>query len=186
MADQKEHKMLKTLLPHIGFRKVKGLIAIVLSFLLWQLVRLFFDGLEVHPIFMYLYGFLEIRDTSEKTVNFGKRRIKAMFIAMVVSLPLIALSEHINSFVTNNIATISIDLAILLFGVLVALLIAEKAKCENFCGIAAIIVIIMMVSHSDGDRYLYAVLRAFQTVGGVFIAWLLNVVLFPYPKKKKE
>ena len=31
--------------------------------------------------------------------------------------------------------------------------------------------------------YIYAILRAFQTIAGVFVAWLFNVKLFPYPGK---
>ena len=52
--------------------------------------------------------------------------------------------------------------------------------------LAAAIFIILLIYHADDNRYLYAVLRAFQTVIGVFVAWLVNVVLLPYPSRKKK
>ena len=43
--------------------------------------------------------------------------------------------------------------------------------------------IILMIS--DANRYVYATLRALQTILGVFIAWVINVRFFPYPGKPK-
>ena len=62
----------RSLLPHIGMRKVKSALALLASFLFWQVVRLIFPSLEVHPIFIYIYGMIEIRETSEKTKDYGK------------------------------------------------------------------------------------------------------------------
>ena len=59
-------------------------------------------------------------------------------------------------------------------------------ECRNFCGLAAAIYIVLIVSHTNDDPYIYAILRAFQTIAGVFIAWLINVWLWPYPARKKE
>ena len=53
-------------LPHIGMRKVKSVLAIFAGFCLWQLLRLVIPGLETHPILIYIYGMIEIRETSEK------------------------------------------------------------------------------------------------------------------------
>ena len=83
----------KIRLPHVGFRKVKSVLAIFVGFWFWQLMRLFFPALEVHPIFIYIYGMIEIRDTSEKTVDFGKKRIKSTFTALGVGIPCMILLE---------------------------------------------------------------------------------------------
>ena len=48
------------------------------GFCLWQLIRLFVPGLEVHPIFIYIYGMMEIRETSEK-----KRKRKDAYFGYV-------------------------------------------------------------------------------------------------------
>ena len=53
--------------PHIGLRKIKSVLAVFVGFCLWQVLRLFLPGLEVHPIFIYIYGMIEIRETSGKT-----------------------------------------------------------------------------------------------------------------------
>lgn len=176
----------KQFLPHIGLRKVKSLLAIFVGFWLWQLVRVFFPGLEVHPIFIYIYGVIEIRATSEKTVEFGALRIRATFTAMAVALPLIALLIFLQGLIEPQWGRVGVELALLLLGTLLTLIVAEKMGCKTFCGLAAAIFIILMISHADDERYIYSVLRAFQTIAGVFIAWLINVKLLPYPGKTKE
>ena len=173
-------------IPHIGLRKVKSLVAIFVGFWIWQLVRLFFPDLEVHPLFIYIYGIIEIRATSEKTVEFGGLRIRATFTAMGVALPLIALLIFLQGQIGPQWGKIGVELALLLLGTLLALIVAEKVGCKTFCGLSAAIFIILMLYHADDDRYIYSVLRAFQTIMGVFVAWLINVKLFPYPSKSQK
>ena len=170
---------------HIGLRTAKSLLAIFVGFWIWQLVRCIYPDLEVHPIYIYIYGLIEIRDSSEKTLDFGTRRLKATAVAMCVGLPMLALVEWLQSLTTVAWVLTAIELGCLLLGVLLALLLAQKIGCKTFCGLAAAILIVLMVSHADDGRYLYAVLRAFQTVVGVFVAWLINVKLFPYPARPK-
>ena len=173
-------------LPHIGLRKVKSLLAIFVGFWIWQLVRVFFPGLEMHPIFIYIYGVIEIRGTSEKTVELGAQRIRATFVAIALALPLIALQIFLQGLIEPEWGRIGVELALLLLGTLIALTIGEKVGLKTLCALAAVYFIILMVSHADGERYIYSVLRACQTILGVFVAWLINVKLFPYPGKTKE
>lgn len=173
-------------LPHIGMRKMKSILAVFVGFWIWQLIRLFVPALEVHPIFIYIYGLIEMRETSEKTVNFGKRRIRATFTALGVGLPLLFLSGFLTDVIAVQWAKIAVQLTVILVGALITLCIAELVGCENFCGLAAAILIILLVSHNDGEPIAYCVLRAVQTVIGVFVAWLINVKIFPYPRVKKE
>lgn len=167
-------------LPHIGMRKMKSILAIFVGFFIWQLIRLFVPELEVHPIFIYIYGVLEMRETSEKTVDFGKRRIKATFIALLVGLPVLLLSEYLQSLTVLTWLQLTIELSAILLGSLITLCVAEVVGCKTFCGLAAAILIILIVSHSDGEPLTYSVLRSVQTVIGVLVAWLINVKLFPY------
>ena len=181
------HKNFKSLLPHIGLRKAKSLLAVFLGFWLWQIVRIFFPSLEVHPIYIYIYGLIEIRDSSEKTKNLGMARIKSTFTAISTGLPFLALMKWLTGLVSTNWAAIGIELALVLLGVLLTLIIAEKVGCNAFCGLAAAIFIIFMVSQNDNDElYIYSVLRAFQTILGVFVAWLINVKWFPYNANTKK
>lgn len=172
-------------LPHIGKRKLKSILALLVGFCLWQLVRLVVPGLEVHPIYIYIYGIIEMRENSEKTVDFGKRRIKATFIALSIGLPLVLLSGYLQSLTALAWLELTIDLAIILIGALLTLCVAEMAGCKTFCGLSAAIFIILIVSHSDGETLTYSLLRAAQTIMGVFVAWLINVQLFPYHGEKK-
>ena len=45
------------------------------------------------------------------------------------------------------------------------------------------IFIVLIAAHANDERYVYAMIRAVQTIAGVFIAWLINVKWFPYDGK---
>jgi len=171
-------------LPHIGMRKVKSVFAVFVGFWVWQLIRLFVPELEVHPIYIYIYGLIEMRETSEKTVNFGKLRIKSTAVALLVGLPILLLSDYLQTLTQLPWLQTGIELAFVLLGALIVLCVAELAGCKNFCGLAAAILIILLISHSINEPLVYAVLRSAQTVIGVSVAWLINVKLFPYSGKK--
>lgn len=174
----------KIRLPHVGFRKVKSVLAIFVGFWFWQLMRLFFPALEVHPIFIYIYGMIEIRDSSEKTVDLGKKRIKSTFTALGVGIPCMILLEALKGIAPEGWLHIGLELLILIGGVLLTLEVAEKVGCKAFCGLAAAIFIILIISYTTDRVFLYALLRCVQTIAGVFIAWLLNVKIFPYHGNK--
>ncbi len=169
---------------HIGMRKLKSLLALLIGFFIWQAIRLLFPDLEIHPIFIYIYSFLEIRDTSEKTKTFGTQRIKATFVAIAVGMPMLLLRVLIHSHIESQVLVTALDLVLLLVGSLATLQLGEKTKCESMTGLAAVIYIILLISQANDNRYLYAVLRVLQTGIGVFVAWLVNVVLFPYHGKE--
>lgn len=170
-------------IPHIGMRKAKSILAIFVGFWLWQCVRIFFPALEVHPIYIYMYGLLEMRENSEKTLDLGHLRIKVTFIGLGIGLPILFFSDMLKAQLPHGWLHTGAELGFLLFGTLLTLVIAERADCRSYCGLAAVVFIILVVSHSDGEMLLYAVLRATQTIVGVFTAWLINVKLLPYPSK---
>lgn len=172
--------------PHVGLRKLKSVLAVFVGFWVWQLIRLAVPALELHPIYIYIYGIIEMRDSSEKTVNFGKLRIKATLVALGLGLPLLFLNSYLNSVVTVEWLNVAIDLSIILIGILLVLCVAEWTGCANFCGLSAAIFVILLVAHSDGEPLHYSVLRAVQTIVGVFLAWVINVKLFPYPFIRKD
>jgi len=166
--------------PHIGMRKVKSILAIFVGFCLWQTLRLFIPGLEVHPIFIYIYGMIEIRETSEKTKDYGKMRIMATFTAIGIGLPVMFLTDWVEPMLTENLQ-LWLEIGVLIIGALVVLCVAEWVKCRVYCGLAAAIYMILMISHFESSMYLYSIMRAFQTIIGVSIAWFINVRLLPYP-----
>ena len=103
----------RPLLPHIGMRKVKSVLAILAGFLLWQLLRLLVPGLEVHPIFIYIYGMIEIRETSEKTRDYGRMRILATFVAIGIGLPFMILTFFLGILLDPPLAGMTMSVFIL-------------------------------------------------------------------------
>lgn len=180
--------MKKFTLPGIGMRKVKSLLAVALSFGVWQVVRIWFPQFDVHPLFGYIYAVIEMRDSVEKTKQFGKRRMKATLLGLGVGLLAIPVSVRYGTYAGQGISFALVDLFIILLGVLVTLWLAELFRCENFCGIAAIVFVICLVRDKGTsiNIYLYAVLRVFQTLLGVFSAWVVNAYVCPYPKKENS
>ena len=168
--------------PHIGMRKVKSILAIFVGFCLWQILRLFIPGLEVHPIFIYIYGMIEIRETSAKTMDYGKMRIMATFTAIVIGLPVMFLYDWGKPLLAQSLH-VWLEIGILILGALLVLIVAEAVKCRVYCGLAAAIYMILMISHFESSMYLYSIMRAFQTIIGVSIAWFINVKLLPYPPR---
>ena len=132
-----------TLRPHIGMRKIKSLLAIFIGFWLWQLIRLLVPGLEVHPTFIYIYGLIEIRDSSEKTKDMGRRRILATLCAVLVGLPMTFLYNLLLPLIGKGWLLSGTQFVLLLAGTLITLIVAELAKCGTFCGIAAIVFILL-------------------------------------------
>lgn len=167
--------------PHVGMRKLKSLLALFLGFWTWQLIRLIVPGLEVHPTFIYIYGVIEIRETSDKTKDLGGLRIRATLTAILVGLPFVLLYDGLKPLLGQGWLLSGAELAILLAGVLAVLVVAEQVKCRSFCGLAAIIFVLLALRHFEDSMYLYSILRVSQTLIAVGIAWVLNVKLFPYP-----
>ncbi len=178
--------MQKLKLPHIGMRKIKSLISVVIAFIVWQIIRIPFPMLEPHPLFAYIYAIIEIRDTAEKSKNFGFLRIKATFVGLTIGLLFVAASIYLTGLVAADWAKILIDLAIILVATLLSLVFAEIFGCKTFCGIAAIIAVICLISHSGEDRYLYAIMRVIQTLIGVFSAIFVNTYINKYPSEEKS
>ena len=169
--------------PHIGMRKIKSILAIFVGFCLWQTLRLFLPELEVHPIFIYIYGMIEIRETSEKTKDYGRMRIMATFTAIGLGLPIMLLTDWISPALSEPWMKTGVEITVLILGALLVLCVAELVKCRVYCGLAAAIYMILMISHFESSMYLYSIMRAFQTIIGVSIAWFINVKLLPYPPK---
>ena len=142
----------------------------------------FVPGLEAHPIFIYIYGMIEIRETSEKTKDYGKMRIMATITAIVIGLPVMFLYDWVKPLLAQSLH-IWLEIGILILGALLVLIVAEAVKCRVYCGLAAAIYMILMISHFESSMYLYSIMRAFQTIIGVSIAWFINVKLLPYPPK---
>ncbi|MBQ4516756.1 MAG: FUSC family protein [Clostridia bacterium] len=159
---------------HVGMRKIKSVLAVLFSFLVWQFIRLFLPMLDVHPLFAYIYSVVEMRETPEKTKNFGVLRIKVTLIGLVVGLIFITISVWLTKSITSQTLKAVIEIAIIALATLTSLSAAEILDCKNFCGIAAIITVICMVVNSEKNIYFYAIMRVVQTLIGVASAMVVN------------
>ena len=169
---------------HIGRRKLKSIFAMFLGFCFWQLLRLVLPELETHPLFIYIYAMIEIRESSKKTKENGKKRIWATLIAIGVGMPFLLLTDLLRNTEHMMWEKGWLEIVILLAGTLAVLCVAEWANCRDYCGLSASIAVILIISHFESSVYLRSLMRAVQTVVGVSIAWLVNVKLFPYPATK--
>jgi len=174
-------------LPGIGLRKVKSIIAVAIAFVIWQLVRwIVSPALEVHPVFGYVYAVVELRETPEKTKAFSIYRLKATAIGLALGLLTLPLSVWFETAIANTFLLHIADLALILVGVLISLWVADLCKCKNLCGIAAIIFILCIIRdrNSSVSIYMYAILRAVETLVGVLAAWFANAFFFRHHIKK--
>lgn len=171
---------------HIGMRKVKSLLSVSVAFVIWQIIRLFLPMLEAHPVFAYIYAIVEMRESAEKTKNFGKLRIIATLTGLVVGLIFVAISLFVTSNITGEFLKTLIEFILVLVATLCSLCLAEIVHCKNFCGIAAIITVICMISHNEENVYLYAVMRVVQTLIGIGSAMLINTFVSKEKHKKSE
>lgn len=171
---------------HIGMRKVKSLLSVSVAFVIWQIIRLFLPILEAHPVFAYIYAIVEMRESAEKTKNFGKLRIIATLTGLVVGLIFVAISLFVTSNITGEFLKTLIEFILVLVATLCSLCLAEIVHCKNFCGIAAIITVICMISHNEENVYLYAVMRVVQTLIGIGSAMLINTFVSKEKHKKSE
>ena len=187
--DQRQDEIVSVLAPenrenhhlHIGRRKLKSIFAMFLGFCFWQLLRLVLPELETHPLFIYIYAMIEIRESSKKTKENGKKRIWATLIAIGVGMPFLLLTDLLRNTEHMMWEKGWYEIVILLAGTLAVLCVAEWANCRDYCGLSASIAVILIISHFESSVYLRSLMRAVQTVVGVSIAWLVNVKLFPYP-----
>ncbi len=170
---------------HIGMRKIKSLLAVILSFCIWQLLRAFAPMLEPHPIFAYIYSIIEMRESPDKTKNYGKLRIKATVVGLAVGLVFVAVSCFAACRIEAAMARTFVEFLFILVAVLCSLCIAEAVQCKDFCGIASVVTAICMVSYNETNIYTYAIMRVIQTLIGVFSAMLVNVCVGKFGIKKE-
>lgn len=177
-------KFLKS--PHIGMRKIKSVLAVILSFLIWQIIRIPFPSFEIHPLFGYMYSISEMRDTPQKTKEFGWWRIKATLIGLVIGLCALPISNSFGAYAGDGIIFMAVDIALFAVGIVLSLSLAEVLKCGNLCSLAAMIFVICLVRDRNAhvNIYLYAILRVAETFLGVFSAWVVNSFVKVRKKEK--
>ncbi len=161
-----------------GMRKIKSLIALAVCFFIWQLIRLIFPDLEANPIYAYLYAVIEMRNSIETEKRTSLERIKTNVIGFLVAFLAIAARSALWTVPFFEQNGLFVEFALILLGVLLALNIAEWAKCKTLCAIATITFIICFW-HTTYNPYFYAFLRFVQTLIGIGAALAVNLIICP-------
>ncbi len=156
-----------------GLRKLKSLLALVICFGLWQLIRLPFPQLESHPIYAYFYAILEMRNSIEMQKRTSWSRIKANVVGFILAFGALALTDLLTGLPFYDQNRTLCQFGIILLCVLLSLNLAELLKCTTLCAIAATTFIICFW-HTDTNPYFYATLRFVQTLMSVGVAYVVN------------
>ena len=103
-------------------------------------------------------------------------------LTTLVSVPLclliLSLGTWVRSFSPGGWVNTAVEVAVLLFGILVMLVVGESLGLN--CPVACAVCVAMVSRYFNDGRYLYSILRSTYTIISVFSAWLVNVKLFPY------
>lgn len=172
-------------MPKIGMRNMKSAIAVIVCFLLWQMVRLMIPDIDLHPLYAYAAVVLSMRGTTSDSLTYGKIRVKATIVGLIVALACISFNIPVQTYVYYELLKIIIELVLIVLGVVLSLYLASITKCGNFCAIASVVFLVCMIRYNNENRYVYALLRTFETAMGVSISLLINRFVFPYQINKK-
>ncbi len=166
-----------------GARKTKSIIALVICFGFWQIVRLLFSNLdlEVTPIYACFYAVIEMRTDLETEKRTSLSRIKANLVGFMVAFAAIAARDALLSINGADKFSILIEFGLITLGVFISLNIADAINCTTLCAIATITFIVCF-RHTEHNPYFYATLRFFQTLMGLGVAYMVNLYISP-PKK---
>lgn len=170
----------------VGMRNIKSALSVLIMFLVWQAVRLYFTELDMHPLYGYLTVLLAMRDTVDNSLNYGKMRIKTTFIGLAIGLAFIAINIRLQEIASSEYMGNIYELILIVVGTSVSLHAAYLLKSKNLCAIAGAVFLVSIVRRDSDSRYLYAVLRVFQTIIGLGVSLVINKYVFPYKKQKEQ
>ena len=144
---------------------------------------------EINPFAKYVCSIGKLcGGTSQNIVkDLGLLRIKATVIGLIIGLIFLTVSIKLGISASTSFQRFIPEFFVLLVAIFSSLVVADIFKCENLCGIAAIITVICVVSSLGMTPYLYAIMRVLQTLIGVGAAFLINrFVANPNNKAKKK
>ena len=171
-------------LPKIGMRNQKSAFAVVICFVVWQVIRLANPNIELHPLYAYVSVVLTMRDTPENSNIYGKIRVKLTIIGLSVALVFISVSYEIQSYLSNEYLEIVVELIIIALGIIFSLYLSYVLKCDNLCAISAVVFLVCMIRDNSENVYIYALLRTLETILGIGISLLVNKYFLPLKKEK--
>ena len=175
-------------LPRIGKRNIKSVLAIILCFCIWQIIRFFAPEYikEVHPLYAYISALLAMRDTVPNSYIYGKIRFKGTLIGLVLALICISISMEVQKYLHITYIKVGVEFLIIVVGASLTLYIAHILKCKNLCAIAGVVFLVCTIRYQTEQRYIYAIFRAFETIMGIAVSLFVNRYIFAYKNSEDQ
>ena len=155
-------------MPVMGMRIIKTSISVVLCLL----IAYWLDYSP--PVFACMAAVVFTQGNYKDSVKSGIARTIATIVGCIIAIGIMFIGAE-NQYL--NIALIGIGCAVnIYFCVLI--------KQPEAAALASIIFISMIVSQTD-DTYLFAFVRLAETLSGVVISILVNILIFPIKEKRE-
>lgn len=159
-------------MPTIGYRNIKTGIAVFLSVMIYLLLNRT-DYFYVCVATIFCMG-----NTIESSMNAGKHRIIGTLIGGLFSVLLIGLVNFTPIKYTNPI--------LLGVGTSMVIYLCNIFKAQEACGLGCMVFLSIMINYTTGNAFIYVLLRSFDTLIGILIAFLINTTVKPYDTKNNE
>lgn len=159
-------------MPTIGYRNIKTGIAVCLSVIIYLLLNRT-DYFYVCVTTIFCMG-----NTIESSINAGKHRIIGTLIGGLSSVFLIGFVNFTSIKYTNPI--------LLGVGTSMVIYLCNISKSQEACGLGCMMFLSIMINYTAGNAFIYVLLRTFDTLIGVLIAFLINTTVKPYDTKNNE
>ena len=161
-------KNFKDISMPIGLRNIKTTIAVLICLVLYALIN------RENVIFACIASIICMKDTIERSISFGKRRLVGTFIGGVFGTAFLLIGEYIKNYYLF-LLFVSIGITILIF-------FCNLIKLQHSIPIACVVYLIILLTqkHTPGltliyeDSLTYAINRIIDTGVGVIIAVIVN------------
>lgn len=117
-------------------------------------------------------------NTIESSINAGKHRIIGTLIGGLFSVLLIWLVNFTSIKYTNPI--------LLGLGISTVIHLCNMFRAQEACSLGCVVFLSIMINYTNENAISYVFLRTFDTLMGVFIAFLINTTIKPYDTKNNE
>lgn len=148
----------------VGMRIVKTTLSLTICLVVSYLI-----GYGI-PVYACMASVLSMKVTPEASLQSGIDRTVATIIGGVVALLALLLSEAMGL----NSASLSYRLLIAAT-VFANLLICKVVHLKEYvCSFSCVVIIIVLISHTEGDVLTYIAVRVIETVCGIVVAVVIN------------
>lgn len=168
----------KIILPKIGMRIIKTALAVLITLLFTDL--LFRRVLKIQQfvsVFAVVSAILTIQDSIKSSFSAALERCIGTMIGVAVGMLFLTIDLLLDKNIYAFYTFITVGTVLVIYGCKVV----KKASASSLC---VVVFIAVLFSRDEASPYLAAGVRILETLLGVVIALLVNVLVFP-PKTQK-